>query len=230
MRKAITIIIILITTTTFAQQKPFQFGFKGAVNMGWFSTDAQNYSNEGTDFGGSWGFTADIFLMDNYSFTTGFDVLYLNSTISYPDHTPHEILAVMVPGTSTRKYKAKYIEVPLIFTMKTNDIGNLRYYAQIGFGMSFLLSAKADENFIADDGSMETSETVNAYDDLSFTRESFIIGIGVEIPIQGSTYIRTGLKFDNAFVNVLKGYNNTDSYLKNNGRNNFIELSASVFF
>lgn len=229
MRKAITIIIILITTTAFAQHKPFQFGFKGAVNMGWFATDAQGYSNEGTDFGGSWGFTADIFLMDNYSFTTGFDVVYLNSTISYPDHKPHEILA-MVPGTSTRKYKTKYIEVPLIFTMKTNDIGKLRYYAQIGFGMSFLLSAKADENFIADDGSMETSETVNAYDDLSFTRESFIIGIGVEIPIQGSTYIRTGLKFDNAFVNVLKGYNNTDSYLKNNGRNNFIELSASVFF
>ena len=198
--------------------------------MGWFASDAQGYSNEGTEFGGSWGFTADIFLMDNYSFTSGFDVVYLNSSISYPDHKPHEILAVMVPGTSTRKYKTKYIEIPLIFTMKTNDIGKLRYYAQIGFGMGFLLSAKADETFIADDGSMQTTETVNAYDDLKFTRESFIIGAGIEIPIQGSTYVRTGLKFDNAFVNVLEGNNNIDNSQKNNGRNSFIELNASIFF
>lgn len=229
-RTIILITLLVFTATVFAQQKPFQFGFKGAANIGWFGSDADGYSNEGVEFGGSWGFAADIFLMDNYSFTTGFDVLYLNSSISYPDQKPDELLTVMVTGNSIRKYKTKYLEVPLVFTMKTNDIGKLRYFAQIGFGLGFLLSAKADETFVADDGSMQITETVNAYDDLRFTRESFIIGAGIEIPIQGSTYVRTGLKFDNAFVNVLKGNNSIDSSLKNNGRNSFMELNVSVFF
>lgn len=230
MRKLLTVILIMLAINSFAQHKAFQMGFKGALNLGWFATDATGYKGEGANFGGSWGFTADIFLMDNYSFTTGFDLIYLNSTISYPDQKPHDESAVMIDGISTRKYKTKYIELPLVLTMKTNKIGNLKYFGQVGFGMGFLVSAKADEEFIADEIAFTSSETVNAYRDLQPTRQSLIIGLGTEIPIQGSTYLRTGIKFDNAFVNVLKGYNNGDSFLKNNGRNSFIEINLSVFF
>jgi len=229
-RTSILIIVLLITTTAIAQHKPFQFGFKGAVNLGWFATDAEGYNNEGTDFGGSWGFTADFFLMENYSITSGFDIVYLNSSISFPDHKPHEILTVKVPGISTRSYKNKYVEIPIIFTMKTNEMGKLRYFAQIGFGMGFLISSKAEENFVADDNSMTTTESLNTYDDLRFTRESLIIGAGVEIPIKGSTYLRSGIKFDNAFVNIFKGYNHVYTDVKNNGKNNYIEINVSVFF
>lgn len=228
--KALIVILVLLTTTVFAQHKPFQFGFKGAVNLGWFGTDATGYNNEGSHFGGSWGFTADIYLMENYSFTTGFDVLYLNSEISYPDEKVDDDLSGMVTGTTSRKYKTKYLELPLIFTMKTNEIGKVKYFAQIGFGLSFLVSAKAEDIFNSDQMSFNSSETINAYDDLRFTRESLIVGAGVEIPIQGSTYARCGIKVDNAFANVIKGYNNTDSYLKNNGRNSFAEINLSVFF
>ncbi len=230
MRKIFTIIIILSVSTAIAQQKPFQFGFKGSVNLGWFASDATGYNNEGTDFGGSWGFAADIFLMDNYSITTGFDVLYLNSTISYPDQKSSLPDGDNFSGISTRKYKTKYIELPVIFTMKTNQIGKVRYFGQIGFGLGFLLSAKAEENFIPNDGSSHQSETLNAYDDVRFTRESFILGAGVEVPIQGSTYLRFGLKYDNAFINVLKGDNTLDPEVKNNGKNNFMELNVSLFF
>ncbi len=230
MKKLLTIILIMLTFSSFAQHKAFQMGFKGALNLGWFATDATGYKGEGVNFGGSWGFTADIFIMENYSFTTGFDLIYLNSKISYPDQKPHDISSVMTEGKSTRKYKPKYVEIPLVLTMRTNKIGKLSYYGQLGFGMGFLISAKADEEFVANDGSFTSSETVNAYKDLQPTRQSLIIGLGAEIPIQGSTYLRTGIKFDNAFVNILKGYNSTDAYLKNNGRNSFIEINLSVFF
>lgn len=230
MRKIITLILILSVSTVFAQHKPFQFGFKGGANIGWFTSDEDGYNNEGTNFGGSWGFAADIYLMDNYSITTGFDVLYLNGTISYPDQKPHENNAIMVPGRSTRKYKTKYIELPVILTMKTNLMGKVRYFGQIGFGLGFLLSAKAEENFVPDDGSSHQSDSFNAYEDVRFTRESLILGAGVELPIQGSTYLRFGLKYDNAFVNVLKGDNTLDSDVKNNGKNNFMEISVSFFF
>lgn len=230
MRKIFTIIIILSVTTVFAQQKPFQFGFKGSVNMGWFASDEEGYNNQGVDFGGSWGFAADIFLMDNYSITTGFDVLYLNGTISYPDQKSSLPDGNMIPGESTRKYKTKYIELPVILTMKTNLIGKVRYFGQIGFGLGFLLSAKAEENFIPNYGNTQQSENLNAYSDVRFTREALILGAGVEVPIQGSTYLRFGLKYDNAFVNVLKGDNTLNTDVKNNGKNNFMEVSVSLFF
>lgn len=230
MKRILTIILLSLTITSFGQHKAFQMGFKGGFGLGWFATNATGYKGEGTNFGGSWGFTADVFIMENYSFTTGFDLIYLNSTISYPDEKPHEVLAVMIDGITTTKYKTKYIELPLILTMRTNKIGKLSYYGQVGFGMSFLVSAKAEKDFKANNSAFSESETVNAYKELTPTRESLIIGLGAEIPIQGSTYARAGLKFDNAFVNVIKGYNSTDSYLKNNGRNSFIEFNLSVFF
>ena len=230
MRKLLLLIIILSVTETFAQHKPFQFGFKGGANMAWFSSDEDSYSNQGVNFGGSWGFAADIFLMENYSVTTGFDVLYLNGTIKYPDQKPHEILGVMIPGETARKYKTKYIELPVILTMKTNQIGKVRYFGQIGFGLGFLLSAKAEDSFNANDIDMKTSETSNVYEDVRFTRESLILGLGAEVPVQGSTYLRFGLKYDNAFVNILKGDNSVDPAIKNNGKNNFLEVNASFFF
>jgi hypothetical protein len=136
----------------------------------------------------------------------------------------------MVPGISTRKYKTKYIEVPIILTMKTNLIGKVRYFGQIGFGMGFLLSAKAEETFDANDIDMNTSDSFNAYDDIRFTRESLILGLGAEVPVQGSNYLRFGLKYDNAFANILKGNNSLDPDIKNNGKNNFMELNVSFFF
>jgi len=213
-----------------AQHKPFQFGFKGGLNLGWFASDAEGYSNNGVRFGGSWGFAADFFLMDNYSITSGFEIIYLNGNLSYPDHKPHEVLAVMIDGTTDRIYKTRYLELPIIFTMKTNNLGKVRYYGQIGLGIGFLLSAKAEEKFSATDNSMTAEESLNIYEETTLVRPSLILGTGIEIPIQGSTYIRAGVKFDNALLNIMKGNNNVDQSIKNNGRNSFIELNASVFF
>ena len=79
------LVLMLSAFVTEAQHKPFQFGFRGALNLGWFTTDQANFSNQGADIGGSYGFVADIYLMENYSFTTGINLLYLNGTTSQTD-------------------------------------------------------------------------------------------------------------------------------------------------
>lgn len=238
LKKVLTVFIITISLSLTAQHKPFQFGFKAGPNIGWFNTSADNYKNIGTNFGGSWGFVADFFIMENYSFTTGFDVLYLNGTMSYPDisaklsvvHIDTMSVLMYEIGVQQRNYRTKYIKLPLIFTMKTNKIKKLRYYGQIGFGLSFLLTAKANDEFTPNSGGDVESESTNIYDELSFTRESLILGAGIEIPLQGSTYFRIGLTYDNAFVNIIKGYNNVDNSVKNNGRNSFLEFDVCILF
>jgi hypothetical protein len=227
-RSIIFIFIVILTLNLSAQHKPFQFGFKAGPNIGWYNTTAEDYDNNGVDFGGSWGFISDIFIMENYSLTTGFDVVYLNGTMSYPSF--YEYDEQQYEGVLKRSFRTKYVKLPLIFTMKTNEINKLRYYGQIGFGLSILLTAKANDEFTIDGEGDVITDNPNIYDELRFTRESLILGAGVEVPLQGSTYLRIGLVFDNAFINIIKGDNTIDSSQKNNGRNSFLGLEVSILF
>ncbi len=230
MKKLLLILGLTLSVAVQAQHKPFQFGFKAGANLGWFNSNADNYVNKGAHLGGAWGFVADIYMMENYSFTTGFDVLFLNGKLEYPDAITLEANNELTPGVMTRKYKAKYIEIPLVFTMKTNEIKGLRYYGQIGFGLAFRLSAKGDDSFLPGNSDNVESKTHDVTGDTRFSRESLILGAGIEIPLQGDTYVRTGIKYDNAFINVLSGDNGVNPDEKNNARNNFIELNLAILF
>jgi len=222
---AVLLLFILFSVQSMAQHKPFQFGFSGGANIGWWATDADGYSNKGVQPGGSWGFVADFFMMEGYSFTTGFNVLYLNGEMSMPYTIDDQ------QGSLNRIYKTQYVELPVIFTMKTNEIKEkFRIYGQIGFGLSFLTKAKGIDTFSPAIGGNSVESEKNIYDELALTRESLILGAGIEVPIHESTYARLGLKFDNAFVNVLKGYNTVNSSIKNNGRNSLIELNVAIIF
>lgn len=225
MKKVILILLFLTTVAVQAQHKPFQFGFKAGANLGWFSSNEDNYVNDGVSIGGSWGFLADIYMMENYSFTSGFDVVFLNGTLQYPDE-----VGIGADGVLTRKYRAKYIEIPLVFTMKTNEINGIRYYGQVGFGLGILLSAKGKDSFLPDNSDDPITDNHNITSEMRFSRESFIVGGGVELPLHGDTYLRTGLKYDNAFINVLKGDNAVNPDEKNSARNNFVELSVAIVF
>lgn len=229
MKKQLIVIFLIfqaiISLEGQAQHKPFQFGFSGSANIGWWATDAEKYSNNGVRPGGSWGFIADFFMMEGYSFTSGFNVLYLNGEMTMP------YLVEGQEGSLNRLFNTQYIELPVAFTMKTNEIKEkFRVYVQIGFGLSFLLKAKGIDTFYPADGGNPAESEKNIYDEMTFTRESLILGTGVEVPIHESTYARIGFRFDNAFINVLKDYNPANTNTKNNGRNSLMELNAAIIF
>ena len=226
----IFLLLMSVSISLSAQHKPFQFGFKGGLNLGWFSSVEDDYKNDGAKFGASWGFAADFYLMENYSLTTGIEALNINGAMDYPEAYVLPNGTYSLYGTLHRVYKTRYLKIPVIFTMKTNEIKKIKYFGQIGLGISFLLKAKANDDFTLENGESMESETNNIYDEIRFTRESLIVGAGVEIPIHKSTYTRVGIIFDNAIFNILKGNNSINTSVKNNGRNSFIELNVSLFF
>ena len=209
----ILLVLLFIAFVTEAQHKPFQFGFQGGLNIGWLRVDDAEFSNKGVDIGGSYGFVADFFLMENYSFTTGFNILYINGNTTINKDN----------GILERNLQTQYLQLPFLFTMKTKLINEkFRIYGQVGYGLAFLLKAKSNDEFRDNDGNT-TTETSNVYDELTFTRSSLILGIGLEIPIHGSTLIRTGVKFDNCFITMFKG---DDFKVKNK----FFDLNLAVLF
>lgn len=233
--RSIRIIVLLVlvccTSMTSAQHKAFQFGFSGGINLGWYATNADGYSSNGAKFGGSWGFVADVFLMEGYAFTTGFNVLFINGGMTYPSLIESQQSSEMISGTLSRDFHTRYVQLPLIFTMKTKPINEkFRVFGQVGFGLGFLINARSKDTFEPTEGTVVQTGEGNARDDFRLTRESLILGAGVEIPLYGSMFARTGIRFDNSFTNILKGYNLQDPEIKNNGRNNFIEIFVAVIF
>ncbi len=230
MKKA-TLILLLVTflgaSSAYSQQKPFVFGFKAGPTMGWLKPDAQGYESDGLKAGFTWGFIADFFLMENYGIATGFDVVFLNGGIKMP----HQLLdgTDTITGNLNRKYKLKYIQVPVTLKMRTKELGKFRIFGQIGLGTNFLIGAKADDEFTPDQGA-SSSEEVDIYDDITFMRESLILGAGVEFLLGGSTNLTAGLVFNNGFMNILKGKNSIEPTINNKANANYFALEIGIVF
>ena len=230
MKKATLIILVLTflcVLSASSQQKPFVFGFKAGPNIGWMKPDARGYESDGIKGGFSWGFIADFFLMENYGIATGFDVIFLNSGLKMPHMEVDG--GETLTGTLHRKYKLKYIQIPITLKMQTKEMGKFRIYGQIGLGTGFLIGAKADDEFIQDTG--ETTNTENdIYDDISFIRSSLILGAGVEYSLGGSTNLLAGFSFDNGFIDILKGQNTLDPTINNKGYVNYVSFIVGIVF
>jgi hypothetical protein len=215
-----------------AQTKSFQFGFKLAPNIGWVKPDASDYKRTGTKLGFNWGFTGEFFLMENYSLNSGFNVIYMNGSYSFPDQIASiDAPSVTIPGLQNRDIRTQYLQFPFILKMKTNEFNNMRAYGQVGFGLGFLLRAKADDNFIPTSTGVTVKDSEkDVKDELRATRESFIVGAGFEFPLGGSTFLKAGLLFDNGFIDVLKDQNKIDPSVEQKGIMNFLELQISLLF
>jgi hypothetical protein len=229
-----TVLLLALFTFIFvsaahSQQKPFVFGFKAGPNMGWMKPESPDYESTGVKGGFSWGFIVDFFLMENYGITTGFDVVFQNGGLSMPHM---DVVGIdTLTGTLDRKYKLKYIQIPVTFKMRTNELGKgkLKIYGQIGLGTNFLIGAKADDVFTPEHVEASTDE-VDIYDDISFMKESLILGAGVEISLGGSTNLLAGITYNNGFTDVLTGTNSGDPNVSNKAYANYVSLDIGIVF
>jgi len=231
MKKAIYAFLLIVFfggSIAYSQQKPFVFGFKGGATWGWMNPDSQGYESDGLKIGYTWGFIADFFLMENYGIATGFDVVSLNSGLKMPASITNS--EETVNGVLNRNYKLKYIQIPITFKMKTKEFGKFRIYGQIGLGTNFLIGAKADDEFTADNGETVTDDNVDIYDDITFMRESLILGAGVEFNLGGSTNLMAGITFNNGFMDILKGKNAYDPTINNNAKANYLAFEVGIVF
>ncbi len=197
------IAFLMFCMSASAQVKPFQFGFKLTPSIGWFSPDADGYDSDGGKMGFSWGFVSEIALTQNYKFVTGFSFNYLNGKMKFP--YAMDIDGATETGTLRRSYNLQYIDLPLLIKMRTNDLGPIRFYGQIGFVTSVRLKANADDLF-SYNGSSNTAD-VNVSDDFTLFKESMLVGFGVEYPIDESTFLTGGINFNKGLTNMMKGKN-----------------------
>lgn len=208
-----------------AQYKSIAMGVKLAPDLGWLKVEEENYKTEGIVPGLNWGLITDFYFAENYSFSTGFSVSFHNGKISYPDIRSGAI------GVLNRKYRLKYLDVPLMVKMKTNDIGKFRIYGQIGLQPGVRLSSKAKDTFrAASPVFTDVKEWHNIDKQTTLFRASMVVGAGIEYPIDKSTALVAGINFINGLTNVLKGDNSVDASVSHRAVPNAFELNLGIIF
>jgi len=230
MKKQLFVVVLIVffaCSTALSQQKPFVFGFKAGPNLGWMKPDTKGYESTGIKPGFTWGFIADFYLMENYGIATGFDVVFLNGGLEMPHMTTSG--GDTMTGVLKRDYKLKYIQIPVTLKMKTNELGKFKIFGQIGLGTNFLIGAKADDEFTSGSSTREETDK-DIYEDITFMRESLILGAGVEFSLGGSTSLFAAFMFNNGFMDVLKGMNTLDPTLNNKATSNYLSFEVGIVF
>lgn len=216
------VFVVALFVTANAQFKPFNFGFKVAPHIGWMKPDVDKYNNDGLKLGFGWGFIGEFNFSENYSVSTGFNMLFNGGKLKFPGKLGADT------GTFVRSYNLKYIELPIMLKMRTNDINGLKYFGQIGLGTAFSTGAKAKDSFTY--GNTTSTSEKYKYEKTAFLRESLLLGAGVEYTLEAGTVLGGGLSFNNGFTDVLTGVNSKDNSQKEKAVPNFIEVNVFVLF
>lgn len=238
MRRLLAIVMLsAIFIRLQAQESPkkFQFGMRFSPNFTWLDPATSNYKNDGGKIGFGWGLVADIHIIDNYFLSTGFNLSYLSGKLSYPvdyqmtvDTVPYP---VAVNGKLYRKLQFRYLEIPLLFKMKTKEFNNgIRYFGQMGLVPAFNLRTRADDVFYPDGGqSIKNSPDVSY--SINSMKLSVDVGGGFEIPFDKSTFIMIGLTYSNGFTDLLGGYNNHPLVrAQEEAIQHYLELTFAIIF
>jgi hypothetical protein len=222
---------VLMTVQGFSQDfKKFKFGFKVDPNVSWMSSETTDVVSEGVLLRGSFGVNADIMFSERYALGTGFSIMGGGGQLSFFDYEDR----IGDAGESNfivkrnRKYKLKYVEIPLTLKLRTDEIGYITYWGQFGLGLGFATKATADDNikFFSelvedademgnswiDSGSAistlakedEEEMGVDISGEMLPIRASLIIGAGIDYSLSGNTSLMFGIAYNNGLTNVFK--------------------------
>ena len=225
----IIFVLILFASTLKAQEgiKAFNFTFRMGPNLSWLKSNSDAVSPDGSMIGFSWGALCEIPVQTNYAFVTGFNINFAGGKVDYAG------LYQSTPVLIKERYSLKYLELPVMLKIKTNEVNGVLFYGQIGLGTSFRLNSRVKRSFqippySSYGGPNFAPEDKNSDNTTAFIRESLLVGIGAQYALQDNLKLFGGLNFNNGFTDVLKKgpYNTNDPKVISN----FVELNIGLFF
>lgn len=237
---ALFLVLFFYGKTQAQEAKKVRLGLTASPSFAWISPDNKGYEGDGIRLGFKYGIIADfsLFQSNNYFLHTGFTINHVGGKLLTPSAEVSNNSLVAVQNKNI--YKLRYIDIPLVIKLKTNEIGYMTYYGMFGSEIGFNVRAKKDyENIVTN---KITDHDIK--DNVNFMKASLIIGAGVEYNISGNTMLVAGLTFSNGLTNILKGDANlVDSngvtQLDSSGivkdrklvtRSNFLAINIAVMF
>lgn len=224
MKRILTgLLLIFLTSSAFAQYNSepyygFRLGLTAHPTIGWVKPETGK--SNGVNLGFSYGLMADFNFAENYSFTTGLTITTINGKSTELDPSPYHN-ASLYPATTAYdlKYMLQYVEIPLTLKLKTEKIGDVRWYGQFGLSNDFNIGARQDVSLAG----KVLYDDLHIKKDINFYRAGLIIGGGVEYDVAKNTSVTTGLTFNNGFTDISDDKGRSV-------KNHYLGINFGVFF
>jgi hypothetical protein len=186
--------------------KKVRVGLTGSGAFSWLKPNIDGefgLDRKGLKLGYAAGIALDFRLFDspNYAFSTGISLMQIGGKLNYPDISIQDSTG---SWSTTATYNLRYVDIPVSIKMKTNEIGYLTYFAQVGTSIGVNIKAtrsRSQENNFDTNEKYEI-ENENAASEIALFRVPLVVGAGVEYNLSGNTSIAIGLQFNNGFTNV----------------------------
>lgn len=184
----------ILSISVSAQYKPFQFGLNIAPGVNITKINCDNVNSGDPKLSFNWGFTGNFYFVENYGFSTGFNVRNIRGCYDFTDS---------ISGNINRSIENQYLEIPLGLMMRTEKIGKARIFGNIGYGLGICLNSNQNNYDI-------NNTTVEFPDEFSNVRHALIIKLGIEYNIYKSSCITAAFVFNNNFANIYKKDNSLE--------------------
>lgn len=187
----------------------FRLGIKASPSFTWLKTNDNQIEGNGSSVALDLGLTGEYFFAENYAIATGISVfLGQGGTLNYgiggnffPDSELSDSSYYNLPAGAEIKYSFDYIEIPISVKLRTNEIGYLRYFAQIPiFSLGFPIKGRAD---ISGSGITNT-EDENILKSVNPFSLTWGLGGGVEYSVSENTTLVGGLFYQNSIIDILE--------------------------
>ncbi|MCX6185605.1 MAG: porin family protein [Bacteroidetes bacterium] len=226
-----------------SDENKYEFGLRIAPNISWVTPDSKSIDANGISLDWNYGFTVSRYINERYAFGTEINVVNVTSKFKYD-----KVYLAKSDNSSkgfandlSMTYNLRYLQIPILFKMRTNAINGskLRVFGEFGMGLGLLIRSKIDVSSsivkvdnvdaknpdAADKFDIKADSTTSAtYDkSVSFFNPSFIIGGGVQYDLFSNTKVYTGLRYNGGLVDML-------SEDKWTATNSFTSLSFGIIF
>lgn len=209
MKKIVLMLMVSIWAVgAFAQDDvpSVRFGLTTSPAISWLKGADKNVDGGKVRVGFEYGLLLDINLSkknQNYMISTGITGLLNGGNANYDSLVVDNNPQTVAIGTVSARYKMQYVNVPITLKLKTNEIGYITYFGQIGFVPGFRVGARVDSDELGYENAKlgKDNETI-------FKAPLFALGLtvggGIEYSLNDRTALLLGINFVNNFTNGIK--------------------------
>lgn len=237
MKKLLSLLLIaVITFGAQAQDKKFQMGLVFGPTFNWTKIQTNKIERNGIGNGFTIGVGGNYLFNDNIGLASGIQFDLESFSLNYGSSTNTALGDVFYAfadtdiqkfdeesgrvenftdttafSLQTRKFRAKYVTIPLFLKFQTNMIGQFKYYGKFGLRTSFLAGVRMDDtgyqaDYDPDAGTferintntltMENMKPVAVKKGLALVRTGIGIYGGAEWNFTGNTFLYSEIGFN----------------------------------
>jgi Outer membrane protein beta-barrel domain len=202
---------MIIGTEIFSQTtdgKSVRLGVKLSPNIGWYNSPDAALVPAGAMGGFGFGLIAEFKLAknNNYGFVTGLNITNQGGKLEYQSVAQEgSNPTLFFQSKAVAEQRTRYIDIPLMLKLKTNEIGYMTYFFNVGLVGGINVRSVQDLTLTYNNGTSEKSQIITKQDindQMVVGRVLFVAGLGAEYNIGGNTSLFGAINWNNGLTNA----------------------------